>query len=218
MRTGSNIRQRADGRFEARYTKARDERGRIIYGYCYGKTYEEAAGKREAALMAQRAVREMNLLILGAGSHGRTVRELAESLRLFPRIAFLDDNPDNPQALATCADCARFREEYPVAIPAVGDRELRLRWLRMLIQAGFVIPVLIHPTAVVSPSVEIGYGTVVDARSTIGAGVKIGAGSIVSSGATIDRGMVLPEGSLVRCGQVVMMEGLQNQPYESDKT
>ena len=36
--------------------------------------------------------------------------------------------------------------------------------------------------------------------------------------ATIDRGMVLPEGSLVRCGQVVMLEGLQNQPYESDKT
>ncbi len=68
MRTGSNIRQRADGRFEARYTKARDERGRIIYGYCYGKTYEEAAGKREAALMAQSVVREMNLLILGAGS------------------------------------------------------------------------------------------------------------------------------------------------------
>ena len=34
MRTGSNIRQRADGRFEAQYTKARDERGRIIYGYC----------------------------------------------------------------------------------------------------------------------------------------------------------------------------------------
>ena len=216
MRTGVNIRKRKDGRYEARYPKGRDAAGKLLYGYCYGHSFEEAREKRDR-IMAQRP-REMNLLILGAGSHGRTVRELAESLRLFPRIAFLDDNPDNPQALATCADCARFREEYPVAIPAVGDRELRLRWLRMLIQAGFVIPVLIHPTAVVSPSAEIGYGTVVDARSTIGAGVKIGAGSIVSSGATIDRGMVLPEGSLVRCGQVVMMEGLQNQPYESDKT
>lgn len=59
MRTGSNIRQRADGRYEARYTKARDERGRIIYGYCYGKTYEEAAGKREAILATKSSVREM---------------------------------------------------------------------------------------------------------------------------------------------------------------
>lgn len=203
MRTGSNIRQRADGRFEARYAKTRDERGRIVYGYCYGKTYEEAAGKREAAMQAQQAVREMNLLILGAGSHGRTVRELAESLRLFPRIAFLDDDVENPLAMAACGDCVRFREEYPVAIPAVGDGALRMRWLEMLARAGFVIPVLIHPSAVVSPSADLGYGTVVDVRATIGAGAKIGAGSVISSGATIDRGVILPEGTLVRCGKVV---------------
>lgn len=203
MRTGSNIRQRADGRFEARYAKARDERGRIVYGYCYGRTYEEAAGKRAAAITALGAVREMNLLILGAGSHGRTVRELAESLRLFPRIAFLDDDGDNPLALGRCADCARFRDAYPVAIAAVGDNGLRMRWLRMLAEAGFVLPALIHPTAVVSPSARIGYGTVVDARATIGPGAQIGAGCIVASGATIDRGVELPEGSMVRCGQVV---------------
>lgn len=203
MRTGSNIRQRTDGRFEARYAKARDERGRIVYGYCYGKTYEEAAEKREAVLAARSTVREMNLLILGAGAHGRTVRELAESLRMFPRIAFLDDDPTNPQALAACKECARFREEYPVAIPAVGDDALRMRWLRMLTQAGFVLPVLIHPTAAVSPSAQIRYGTVVEARATIGPGVKIGAGCVIASGATIERGVVLPEGSMVRCGQVI---------------
>ena len=203
MRTGSNIRQRADGRFEARYAKARDERGRIVYGYCYGKTYEEAAEKRAAVLAARSVVREMNLLNLGAGAHGRTVRELAESLRLFPKIAFLDDDPENPQALAACQDCDRFQTEYPVAIPAVGDNALRLRWLRMLIRAGFVIPVLIHPTAEVSPSAQISYGTVVEARATIGPGVKIGAGSVIASGATIERGVVLPEGAMVRCGQVI---------------
>ena len=203
MRTGSNIRQRTDGRFEARYTKARDERGRIIYGYCYGKTYEEAAEKREAALAARSTVREMNLLILGAGAHGRTVRELAESLRLFPRIAFLDDNLENPLAKGRCQDCSKFRETYPVAIAAIGDVDLRLRWIRMLVREGFVLPVLIHPSAVISPSAQIGYGSVVEARATIGPDVKIGAGSIIASGATIDRGVVLPEGSMIRCGQVV---------------
>lgn len=203
MRTGSNIRQRADGRFEARYTKARDERGRIIYGYCYGKTYEEAAGKREAALAARRTVREMNLLILGAGAHGRTVRELAESLRMFPKIAFLDDDPKNTQALAPCGECSRFREEYPLAIAAVGDQDLRLRWIRMLAREGFVLPVLIHPSAVISPSAQIEYGSVIEARATIGPGAQIGAGSVIASGATVDRGVVLPEGSMVRCGQVV---------------
>lgn len=203
MRTGSNIRQRADGRFEARYAKSRDERGRIVYGYCYGRTYEEAAQKRENALAARQPVREMNLLILGAGNHGCTVRELAESLRIFSRIAFLDDDPENTLALGRCGDCARFRDQYPVAIAAVGDRELRLRWMRMLAREGFVLPVLIHPTAVVSPSAQIGYGTVVDARAAIGAGAQIGSGSVIASGATVDRGVVLPEGSMIRCGQVV---------------
>lgn len=203
MRTGNNIRRRADGRFEARYAKGRDQRGRIIYGYCYGRTYEEAAGKRNAALAAITPVREMNLLILGAGAQGRAVRELAESLRLFPRIVFLDDDPENPLGLGPCASCGCFREEYPVAIAAVGDPALRLRWTGMLARAGFVLPVLIHPTAVVSPTAQIGYGSVVDTRATIGPGAQIGAGSIIASGATVDRGVVLPEGSMVRCGQVV---------------
>ena len=50
MRTGDNIRQRIDGRFEARYIKGRSDEGRAVYGYCYGKTPEEASQKREEAL------------------------------------------------------------------------------------------------------------------------------------------------------------------------
>lgn len=201
MRTGSNIRQRADGRFEARYAKGRDEKGRIIYGYCYGRTYEEAAQKREAAV--SRPVRELNLLILGAGSHGQEVRELAQSLNVFRRIAFLDDAPEKTGAIGPCSGLERYVQEYPVAISAVGDRSLRMKWLAELSRAGYVLPVLIHPGAVVSSSAAVGYGTVVCARATIGAGAVIGNGCIIASGATIDRNVVLPDGSHVDCGQVV---------------
>ena len=203
MRTGSNIRKRADGRFEARYIKARDIRGGIIYGYCYGKTYQEAEQKRDEAVALLHTAREMNLLILGAGSHGKTVRELAEALGVFRKIAFLDDDPDKRGVIGPCKKMKRYLREFPIAIPAVGDRELRMRWLSELGAAGFVLPVLIHPTAVVSPSAQIGYGSIVDARAAIGSGVRIGAGSVIASGATVDRGVVLPEGSMVRCGQVV---------------
>ena len=41
-RRGENIHKRKDGRWEARYQKGRDQEGRIIYGYVYGKTYREA--------------------------------------------------------------------------------------------------------------------------------------------------------------------------------
>ena len=203
VRTGTNIRQRADGRFEARYPKGKNEQGRTVYGCCYGRTYEEAAEKRAAILQKERTVREMKLLILGAGSHGAEVKELAESLRVFRDIAFLDDYAAKTGVIGPCTDAASFADRYPVAIPAVGDRELRMRWLAQLVDAGFVLPVLIHPGAMVSPSAAIDYGTVICARATIGAGAVIGKGCIISSGATIDRYQVIPDGTHVTCGQVV---------------
>ncbi len=46
-RKGENIYKRKDGRWEARYIKP--ESG--SYGYCYGKTYREAKGKAEEAII-----------------------------------------------------------------------------------------------------------------------------------------------------------------------
>ena len=45
MATGENIFKRKDGRWEARYIKGYDLAGKIIYGFCYGKTYREAKEK-----------------------------------------------------------------------------------------------------------------------------------------------------------------------------
>lgn len=208
MRTGNNIRQRADGRFEARYPKGRDGRGRIIYGCCYGRTYEEAAEKRNAILRQGQPVREMNLLILGAGSHGQEVQELAQSLHVFRRIAFLDDYSPKAEVIGACTELNRYVEEYPIAIPAVGNHDLRMRWLDALSKAGFVLPVLVHPGAMVSPSASIGYGTVICARATVGAGAIIGKGCIISSGATLDRDVVIPDGTHIDCGRVVTANSL----------
>lgn len=45
MSKGENIFKRKDGRWEARYIKGHDQNGKIQYGYCYGKTYNEAKKK-----------------------------------------------------------------------------------------------------------------------------------------------------------------------------
>ncbi len=44
---GENIFKRKDGRWEARYVKGCDQNGRLIYGYCYGRSYKEAKEKAE---------------------------------------------------------------------------------------------------------------------------------------------------------------------------
>ncbi len=162
--------------------------------------------KRELALneiTAKPKVKQMNLLILGAGGQGQVVKELAQNIGIFRKIDFLDDDPNNPHAIGRCFDCKKFVEDYPIAIPSVGNQELRMQWIDMLIREGFVIPTLIHRTAIVSPSAEIDYGSVVEAKVTIGANSKIGYGCIISSGATIDRNMVIMDGAHIDCGMVV---------------
>lgn len=49
-RKGENIRKRKDGRWEARYIKARDINGKIRYGYLYGRTYREVKAKKNYIL------------------------------------------------------------------------------------------------------------------------------------------------------------------------
>ena len=49
LRTGDNIRLRSDGRYEARYIKRYDENGKAIWGYSYGKTYDEVNEKIETS-------------------------------------------------------------------------------------------------------------------------------------------------------------------------
>ena len=46
-RKGENINKRKDGRWEGRYKKSVANNGKVIYGYCYGKTYRETKDKLE---------------------------------------------------------------------------------------------------------------------------------------------------------------------------
>lgn len=207
MRKGDNIRERVDGRFEARYIKGHDENGKAIYGYCYGKTREEAAEKREWQLRKNQkktSPRLMNLLILGAGSHGHEVREIAEGMRCFSKISYLDDFVNGSEVVGKCIDLERFADEYSLAIPAVGSGELRKKWTQAIIEAGYVIPTLIDPTAVISKTATIGYATVIGSMATVSSGAHIGKGSIVSSGAVIGRDATIEDWQFVDAGETVL--------------
>ncbi len=195
MKKGDNVRLRADGRYEARYVKSRDDSGKIKYGYCYGQTYEEAVEKREYQMQRQKTkkVKRLNLLILGAGVHGQDVYDIAKELRVFHKIEFLDDNPFRENVIGKWMDAERFLEDFSVAIVAVGDEDTRKEWTRKLIQIGFIIPTLIHPTAYIPEGTEIGMGTVIGARVTVSVGVSIGDNCIVTSGSIVPRKTTIPD-------------------------
>lgn len=73
-----------------------------------------------------------------------------------------------------------------VAIGSVGDSSLRKAIADNLTSIGFCLPVLYHPSAVISKHTSIGEGTFIAAGSVINAGTKIGRQVIINTASSID--------------------------------
>lgn len=144
-----------------------------------------------------------SLLVIGAGGHGRVVKEIAQDIG-YEKIDFLDDN--NPNAIGKIKDLAGFKE-YHEAIVSIGNNKLRKELLDMLEQLKYCIPVLIHPTAYISRSAFIDVGTVIEPKVVVNANTKIGKGSIISVGAIIDHDATLGKCVHINAGAIVKAGG-----------
>lgn len=216
--------KRGDNRWEARYKKGVDGKGHTVYGSVYAKTKEEANEKRQfivGDVEIYNAPTAMNLLILGAGSHGRDVREIAEQLRVFKKISFLDDEAEGQDIIGRCKDALDFRKEYPCAVVAIGDNAIRKKYARFLKERHFLLPNIISPAANISPNARIGEGVVVLPQCTVrdavigdccilasnslvendaevGDFVRLDAGAIVAKGNTVAKGLLVESGQIVK--------------------
>jgi len=141
------------------------------------------------------SVRQMNLLILGAGSQGPVVKEIAEAIGIFEEIAFLDDDPGNALAIGPLKDVEKLKARFSMATVSFGDSHLRERWMDRIDQCGYIVPTLIHPSATISPSAKIGRAAVIEARCIVSAGAAVGRGVILSGACVIETN--------VRIGQFV---------------
>lgn len=150
-----------------------------------------------------------SLLIIGAGGHGRVVKEVAEALG-YDKIAFLDDN--SVEAIGKIADSKSFVQEYQAAFVGIGNNKFRNELLQRLEQEGFKIPVLLHPTAYISKTAVIGKGTVLEPKAIVNANSRVGVGCIISVGAIVDHDVVLEAcvhvnaGAICKAGSFVVKE------------
>lgn len=141
------------------------------------------------------------LLILGAGQYGKVALEIAEASRQFGRIAFLDDY--SSAAIGRLSDLYKCTDDFDSAIVAIGNSEMRLKLIGQLIDAGYKVPVLIHPRAYVAPSAVIGQGSFVEPMAMVHTDVSIGTGCIISAGTLINHNAVIGEGCHLNCGTIV---------------
>lgn len=143
-----------------------------------------------------------SLLILGAGGFGRMVKETAQALG-YEKVVFLDDAVKSDDVIGMCCDYVIQHEEYPVAVAAFGNNKTRLYWTDKLLEEGYEVPAIVHPSAIVSPSAVLEPGCFVMQRAVVNTHTKIERAVLVNSGAIVDHGSSVGAGAHIGLGSVV---------------
>lgn len=149
---------------------------------------------------------ERSLLILGAGGLALEIYEIVQQSGKWQAVAFLDDGANNLHNLnvtGTISSLKQWRGQFSHAIAAVGNCVVRMEWLNNASEAGFEIPSIFHPSAVISPSAKIGAGCIIMSNTSIGAKAQLGNGILVNHGAHVDHECVIENGALLGLGCVI---------------
>ena len=147
------------------------------------------------------------LLILGAGGYGRTVEDIARQLGCYQKIAFLDDGKaGTPGVLGNCEDFLQFADDSTEMYPAFGNNEVRLAWLQRFEEHGIRVPVIVHPSAYVSPQATLYSGVTVLPKAVINTGTVVHNGAIINIGVLIDHDCIIEAGCHLAPGVIVKAE------------
>ncbi|MFN2744354.1 MULTISPECIES: acetyltransferase [Bacillus] len=159
------------------------------------------------------------IVIIGAGGHGKVIKDIVEECPDLSLAGILDDRFESlarknglyyGSAHAT-GEMLRFFPDAKFII-AVGRNEVRKKLFESLGLPLERYAVLVHPSAVISSSARIENGTVVMAKSVIQADAHIGMHSIINTGAIVEHDnrigdyVHLSPGTILTGGVTVMDE------------
>src|SRR5689334_19841964 len=143
-----------------------------------------------------------DVIIAGAGGHGKVVLDILRAARRYRPIGFIDANPSLTDSYvgglpvlgsANALPMLR-RQKVRRAIVAIGDNRTRLQYMGILREHGFDLVNAVHPTAHVSRSATLGRNVVAAPQSAVVAEAQLGDGVIVNTGAVVDHECELAEG------------------------
>jgi len=154
------------------------------------------------------------IVILGAGGFAREVAELIHDLGPhcgFELLGFIDRDDSRAGEVQNGVEILGTIErvsgvEGLTAVPGSGELRIRKRQLAEIAAAGLASPSLVHPSVIMSRSVELGpgcivcSGAVVSTNVTIGANVLVNCMSAIGHDVTIGDNVVVSSGSRISGG------------------
>lgn len=151
----------------------------------------------------------LNLLIIGAGGHGRSVAEAAMLQQRYQLLGFLDDGcaPGTRvlgwPVLGTVADLPQIANQANTVIVAVGNNAVRERLVQQVLALGLPLATVVHPFSAVSPSAALAAGCAVMAGAVVGTEATLGLAAIVNAGAVVDHHAVVEDFGHLGVGAVM---------------
>jgi sugar O-acyltransferase (sialic acid O-acetyltransferase NeuD family) len=152
-----------------------------------------------------------DVIIIGAGGHGKVVLDILLAEGEYRPVGFVDNNPSlldsyvcGLPVLGPINALPRLkRQKIRHAIIAIGDNRQRLAQREFVDRDGVRLVNAVHPTAYVSPKATLGRGVVVAPVAKIVVEAKIGDLAIVNTGAIVDHECDVGEGAHVCPGAVL---------------
>lgn len=128
-----------------------------------------------------------DLAIIGNGGHAKVIADIARACG-WQTLHFFDDFDP---ALPSCADLFSKPQDFDGVFVAIGKNEVRLDLLKRCRKHSMNLPNLIHPSAVLSPSVILGEGIAVMPLVAINAKAQIADACILNTSSSVDHDCVL---------------------------
>jgi len=146
------------------------------------------------------------MYLYGASGHGKVIKDILEAQGI-SIDAFVDDDQGISQICGI--PVLHYSEGLTPMIVSIGINETRKMVVERL---SCQFRTAIHPSAIVSPSAQIGEGTVVMPGAIINADAVIGKHCIINTGASVDHECVIGDychiaPHVTLCGQVHVGEG-----------
>jgi acetyltransferase EpsM len=161
----------------------------------------------------------MKVVIIGHGGHSKVVTDIIRATNGLHIIGYLDNKYERIQVknnliFGPISVAMQLKEEYKNVrfVMAIGDNRARKLVVEKLGISTKNFITIVHPSASISPSAKIGYGTVVMPQAVINADVMIGNHCIINSGSVVEHDSLLndyvhlcPNSTIA--GTVEMQEG-----------
>ena len=123
----------------------------------------------------------MRVLIIGGGGFSAEVADLVRTLG-HTVVGYYDAQPSGPTGYGDDAPPIRNTlDEWDAAAAAwaIGDGAVRNRF-KATVARRFELPVFVHPSASVSPSAEIGQGSLIMQNVVVNANARVGSDTILN--------------------------------------